>query len=190
MRVAPRKCNAFSLARAVCAPFLNLVISQTHSVVLFLSLSRFDHIQIYKTHQHAGEFVVTFPRAYHAGYNQGLNFAEAVNFAPSDWLPIGRVCMTHYSMLHRFPVFSHDELICKMASDPSVLDMAIAAATHQDMCSMLETEKKSRMDVLAWGVSNAERETFEKLPDDERQCDYCKTTCFLSAITCNCSKSE
>lgn len=133
---------------------------------------------------------MTFPRAYHAGYNQGLNFAEAVNFAPSDWLPIGRVCMTHYSMLHRFPVFSHDELICKMASDPSVLDTAIAAATHQDMIRMVESEKKSRLDVLEWGVSTAERERFELLPDDERQCEYCKTTCFLSAITCNCSKSK
>lgn len=36
------------------------------------------------------------------------------------------------------------------------------------------------------GVTNAEREAFELLPDDERQCEICKTTCFLSAITCSC----
>ena len=40
------------------------------------------------------------------------------------------------------------------------------------------------------GVKKAEREAFELLPDDERQCNYCKTTCFLSAITCPCKPSK
>lgn len=146
-----------------------------------------DGVPIYRCHQQAGEFVVTFPRAYHAGYNQGMNFAEAVNFAPADWLPIGRVCVAHYSMLHRFCVFSHDELVCKMASDPENLDVSIAAATYHDMISMVQSEKKGRLEALEWGITSAERESYELLPDDERQCDYCKTTCFLSAVVCPCN---
>lgn len=45
-----------------------------------------EGVPIYRTDQHCGEFVVTFPRAYHAGFNQGFNFAEAVNICLPDWV--------------------------------------------------------------------------------------------------------
>ncbi|XP_019634092.1 PREDICTED: lysine-specific demethylase 5C-like isoform X3 [Branchiostoma belcheri] len=147
-------------------------------------------VPVYRTNQCAGEFVVTFPRAYHAGFNQGYNFAEAVNFCPADWLPIGRQCVKHYSDLKRFNVFAHEELICKMAANPDALGLDIAAATHKEMLHMVETEKKSRRALLERGTTEAEREAFELLPDDERQCDACMTTCFLSAVTCPCSPNK
>jgi len=144
-------------------------------------------VPIVRTNQCAGEFVLTFPRAYHAGFNQGYNFAEAVNFCPADWLPVGRECINHYRMMNRQCVFSHEELICKMAADPDHLDLNLAAATHQDMLIMVEREKQLRKALLDKGITEAEREAFELLPDDERQCSVCKTTCFLSGVTCPCS---
>lgn len=45
--------------------------------------------------QEAGEFIVTFPAAYHMGFNHGWNCAESVNFALPSWLEYGkraRVC--------------------------------------------------------------------------------------------------
>lgn len=145
-----------------------------------------DKVPIHKVNQFAGEFVVTFPRAYHTGFNQGLNFAEAVNFAPADWLSLGRNCIDNYSLYRRYPVFSHDELICKMANDPSLLDQNIAFAAYQDMLKMIENERQLRSSALDWGVTQSRRRKFEIHPDDERQCSYCRTTCFLSALSCSC----
>lgn len=99
---------------------------------------------------------------------------------------MGRECINHYSNLRRFCVFSHDELVCKMALDPDKLNLGIATACYLDMAEMVDTEKKLRKCLLEWGVTKAEREAFELIPDDERQCDVCKTTCFLSAVTCTC----
>ncbi|CAH2061130.1 unnamed protein product, partial [Iphiclides podalirius] len=144
-------------------------------------------VPVYRTDQHAGEFVITFPRAYHAGFNQGYNFAEAVNFTPADWLKPGRECIAHYSTLRRPCVFSHDELVCKMALRADALGATEALAAHRDMRAMLHEERKLRKALLDWGVTEAEREAFELLPDDERQCQLCKTTCFLSCVTCSCT---
>lgn len=90
-------------------------------------------------------------------------------------------------MLHRFCVFSHDELVCKMALEPDNLNYGIATACFIDMAEMVDSEKKLRKSLLEWGVTDAERVSFELIPDDERQCKICKTTCFLSAVQCPCN---
>ncbi|XP_072305119.1 lysine-specific demethylase 5C isoform X2 [Eucyclogobius newberryi] len=144
-------------------------------------------VPVVRTNQCAGEFVITFPRAYHSGFNQGYNFAEAVNFCTADWLPAGRSCIEHYRHLRRYCVFSHEELTCKMATCPDKLDLNMAAATHREMFILVQEERKLRKALMERGITEAEREAFELLPDDERQCDTCKTTCFLSALACsNC----
>uniref|UniRef100_A0A7N8X3L9 [histone H3]-trimethyl-L-lysine(4) demethylase n=1 Tax=Mastacembelus armatus TaxID=205130 RepID=A0A7N8X3L9_9TELE len=144
-------------------------------------------VPIYRTNQCAGEFVITFPRAYHSGFNQGFNFAEAVNFCTVDWMPLGRQCVDHYRMLHRYNVFSHDEMVCNMALKADTLNVVLASAVHKDMVDMIREEQELREKMKKMGVLHFKEAKFDHLQDDERQCAKCRTTCYLSAITCPCS---
>ncbi|XP_036386380.1 lysine (K)-specific demethylase 5Ba [Megalops cyprinoides] len=144
-------------------------------------------VPIYRTNQCAGEFVITFPRAYHSGFNQGFNFAEAVNFCTVDWMPLGRQCVNHYRLLHRYCVFSHDEMICKMAAKADSLDVVLASAVQKDMAVMIREEREVRDQIRKLGVVHSQRSEYDLLPDEERQCAKCRTTCYLSALTCPCS---
>lgn len=66
---------------------------------------------MYRVVQRFGEFVLTFPRAYHSGFNCGFNCAEAVNVAPVDWLAHGQLAVELYSKQHRKTSISHDKLL-------------------------------------------------------------------------------
>ena len=50
-----------------------------------------------------------------APLNSGLNCAEAVNFAPADWLPHGGVGAELYRTYRKAPVLSHEELLYVVA---------------------------------------------------------------------------
>ncbi|RKP34951.1 JmjC domain, hydroxylase-domain-containing protein, partial [Dimargaris cristalligena] len=51
--------------------------------------SQYD-IPVHRLVQTQGEFIITFPNGYHAGFNQGFNCAESVNFALPSWVPLGK----------------------------------------------------------------------------------------------------
>jgi hypothetical protein len=42
--------------------------------------------------QREGEFMITFPKGYHWGFNCGLNIAESTNFATERWIEYGKRC--------------------------------------------------------------------------------------------------
>jgi len=63
-------------------------------------------VKITKTLQRPGEFVVTYPGSYHAGFSTGLNIGEAINFCTSQWFNYGIKCQTIYrESRERIPVF-------------------------------------------------------------------------------------
>ncbi|KAL0321955.1 UNVERIFIED_CONTAM: putative lysine-specific demethylase [Sesamum calycinum] len=90
-----------------------------HKLVTQLSPSilKSEGVPVYRCVQNPGEFVLTFPRAYHAGFNCGFNCAEAVNVAPVDWLPHGQNAIELYREQGRKTSISHDKLLLGAARE-------------------------------------------------------------------------
>lgn len=60
--------------------------------------------------------MITFPGAYHGGFNTGLNCAEAVNFAPADWLRFAALSCERYRSYRKPPLLCHEWLLLKVCA--------------------------------------------------------------------------
>ena len=68
---------------------------------------RANGVDVRKLIQRPGEFVITFPRSYHAGFSTGFNIAEAVNFGSNSWLQHGIEAFDIYRKTKEvIPIFS------------------------------------------------------------------------------------
>ncbi|USW51561.1 Putative ARID DNA-binding domain, Zinc finger, PHD-type, JmjC domain, JmjN domain-containing protein [Septoria linicola] len=163
---------------------------------------RRNGVRVYAIDQHAGEFVITFPRAYHAGFNQGFNFNEAVNFAPHDWEPYGEEGVRRLRDYRKQPCFSHDEMLLTAASRDNSIRTSkwLAPALER----MRDEELSSRQHFI--GGPNAEAGTQQQEPytgpryvhepatidatteEEEVICTFCKAYCHLSRYICKKTK--
>lgn len=161
-------------------------------------------VDVYACDQRAGQFVITFPQAYHAGFNHGFNFNEAVNFAPADWEPFGESGVRRLQEFRRQPCFSHDELLFTAAlsdttiktakwlgpalertRDRELLERANFRNTHKTLCphdecafDSLATEPPKPCGLIVKIESS-------DLEEDEYQCCYCKAFSYLSQFRCH-----
>lgn len=152
--------------------------------------------------QRAGEFVITFPEAYHAGFNHGFNFNEAVNFAPPDWEPYGELGVQRLQDYRRTPCFSHDELLLAAASrkDTTIKTAKWLAPALE---RMRDRELQWRADFLekhkavqehTCTIDNSGEGEYKcniliidekNVHEDELMCSYCKVYSHLSRFVCN-----
>ena len=58
--------------------------------------------------------------------------------------------MEQYSSVRRYCVFSHDELVCRMANNCENINSKLAAAAYMDMINMAKSERKMRHIVMDW----------------------------------------
>ncbi|XP_021597375.1 LOW QUALITY PROTEIN: lysine-specific demethylase JMJ18-like [Manihot esculenta] len=180
-----------------------------HELVTQLSPSvlKAEGVPVYRVVQRSGEFVLTFPRAYHSGFNCGFNCAEAVNVAPVDWLAHGQLAVELYSKQHRKTSISHDKLLLGSAQK-AVQALWEQLVIGQKTTANLRWKKVCGKDgLLTQAVKNRvkmEEERLRNLPTHlklqkmEKEFDLCSErecfTCFydlhLSAVSCKCSPEQ
>ena len=160
-------------------------------------------VRVYAIDQRAGQFVLTFPQAYHAGFNHGFNFNEAVNFAPSDWEPFGLAGVERLQLFRRQPCFSHDELLWTAAEGSAsglTIQTAKWLAPALDRVRRREISQRKdfvakHLELLPHQCSNFGKGeevcplTFEIVDEevqdeDEQCCAYCKAFAYFSRFKC------
>ncbi|XP_057978320.1 lysine-specific demethylase JMJ17 isoform X2 [Malania oleifera] len=151
-----------------------------------------NDVPVYSVLQEPGNFVITFPRSYHGGFNLGLNCAEAVNFAPADWLPHGGIGAGLYQLYHKAAVLSHEELLCVVAKND--YDGKVAPYLKKELIRIYAKEKTWRELLWKNGIINSSPMSPRKRPDyvgteEDPTCIICHQYLYLSAVVCDCRPS-
>uniref|UniRef100_A0A2C9WI55 [Histone H3]-trimethyl-L-lysine(4) demethylase n=1 Tax=Manihot esculenta TaxID=3983 RepID=A0A2C9WI55_MANES len=150
-------------------------------------------VPVYSVLQEPGNFVITFPKSYHGGFNFGLNCAEAVNFAPADWLPHGGFGADRYQMYHKTAVLSHEELLCVVAKFGNS-DSQVSPYLKKELLRIYSREKNRRERLWRSGVVKSSPMPHHKFPEyvgteEDPTCIICKQYLYLSAVVCHCRPS-
>jgi len=158
-------------------------------------------VPCYKLRQNPGEFVVTFPQAFHSGFSYGFNCGEAVNFATPHWISHAKLANERYRRIGRLAVLGHDRLIFTLTQYADELDGDGCAALKDELSRLVREDLVLRPRLYAEGVRDISkavappRNNVDVIDaaacdyDDKRVCSVCQHTCFLSAVACNCSQT-
>ncbi|KAL9685685.1 hypothetical protein QQ045_023136 [Rhodiola kirilowii] len=180
-----------------------------HELVTQLSPSvlKSEGVPVYRVVQQPGEFVLTFPRAYHAGFNCGFNCAEAVNVAPVDWLSHGQSAVELYSEQRRKTSLSHDKLLLESACEAVRCLWEIYVLKKVNSKNLSWKSACGEDGILTKAVKTRiqmEEERLESLPislrcqkmerdfdlNNEKECFQCFYDLHLSAASCICSPEK
>uniref|UniRef100_A0A2P2LCK7 JmjC domain-containing protein n=1 Tax=Rhizophora mucronata TaxID=61149 RepID=A0A2P2LCK7_RHIMU len=152
-----------------------------------------DDVPVYKAVQKPGEFIITFPRAYHAGFSHGFNCGEAVNFAIGDWFPLVAVASRRYALLNRMPLLPHEELLCKEAMLLSKrLELEDTDYSSADLvshhCIKVSFVKLMRFQHRACWLLKKSGACTDLLLNSNGTilCSLCKRDCYVAFVSCNC----
>ncbi|MBA0881124.1 hypothetical protein Goshw_001434 [Gossypium schwendimanii] len=145
------------------------------------------NVPVHKAVQMAGEYVITFPRAYHAGFSQGFNCGEVVNFAFGDWFHWGAVAGQVYAHSCRMVIVPSEELLCKEAiilsksSNYGITETASESCVRSSFVTHIES-----LNIVLWRLHNLEPSiTYSAVSQGTIICQLRKRDCYLTFLECS-----
>lgn len=94
-----------------------------------------------------GEFILTFPGSYHAGFSTGINIGEAVNFVSRSWFDFGFKCQEIYRKTReKIPVIPIDWLVIENIVNLGnvVMDYPTIVKLRESFAKILKEERSAR----------------------------------------------
>ncbi|KAL8093246.1 lysine-specific demethylase ELF6 isoform X2 [Apium graveolens] len=96
--------------------------------------------------QNPGEFVITFPRAYHVGFSHGFNCGEAANFGTPKWLTFAKEAAVRRAAMNHLPMLSHQQLLYLLTM--SFISRVPRSLTAGVRSSRLRDRQKEEREIL------------------------------------------
>lgn len=133
--------------------------------------------------QRPGEFILTFPQAYHGGFSLGYNVAEAVNFFTPECFPWMRAAVRQSRARGVEPVFDMPLFVLDLGTrlgvhaDLTANDVDIIAEELEYVASL---EKKYRLQVLERLFGRFDEPSEVSTPG--KSCSFCGQACHLSIL--------
>eukprot|EP01016_Furgasonia_blochmanni_P055255 TRINITY_DN920_c0_g1_i8.p1 TRINITY_DN920_c0_g1~~TRINITY_DN920_c0_g1_i8.p1 ORF type:complete len:235 (-),score=35.90 TRINITY_DN920_c0_g1_i8:206-850(-) len=152
----------------------------------------------YKTHQNPGEYIVTFPKAYHAGFSHGFNIAEAVNVINGDWVDFGVESEDDYKRAgyekkSPFPLeWILSENMMKMDSKEFFYSRNCRQKLLENYTKIVDRELTLREKVRQLYGTELKVEEFDNPSKrfDSYVCIICKNYTYMSFLMCSKCKSR
>jgi histone demethylase JARID1 len=146
-------------------------------------------IPVYRAVQEPGNYIITFPFAYHAGFNTGFNCAEATNFAPSDWLPFGLDASERYSLDKRYCSVAHDKMLLDLgravSQEGAHPTLPPTVAAELDRRVLIEVRR--RAEAAGWACREERMSDAEQEFCGDTDCAVCLADLHISALFCDCA---
>ncbi|XP_015781652.1 lysine-specific demethylase 5A [Tetranychus urticae] len=144
-------------------------------------------LKVFKAELHPGHFLVTFPSVYYMNYDSGVNVVESVVIAPISWIPIGHKAIEYLCDNKQSPLFSHEEMISKLAIDGELFGIETLNEISTNLELIIYQELSLREVIENYPTCiKRQRQAFELIPEDDRRCSFCGFIIFFSALICNC----